>query len=306
MRILVALLLAGALVSTSCSTPSETRSSPRARDDAERSTADRSAPSESKAARKANRDRNNQGRDPKAGEAVPPGGDTGATTPAEDGDSGKEAQGSENGAMDGARPAQIRRPAPRSGRFRYAQSGWEEFCAGPCRRHDLPPAHTVDASVARVGSGKLRVVTESKSSEDRSVRTTSLLSSGALEVTEVVLRYGTMSERYEPDPPVRSLRLPLTVGDTWSSSWTADTSGRLDVRVLGKDSLQVDGRRVETFRLDTVTTLRGDFRGTLTSIVWVDPDTATTVRTSGRARLRTDYGRFSSNFETMLLEGPGY
>ena len=198
------------------------------------------------------------------------------------------------------------RPGPRSGRFTYAQQGWEEFCSGTCRRRDLPPSQEVDATVSPVGSGRSRIVTESRASEDRSMRTTALLSRRALDITKVELRYGTFSNTYEPSPPVRSLRLPLAVGDAWTSSWRADTSGRYEARVVEREPLVVDGRRVRTFKVATETTLRGEFRGTLTATIWVDPGTAATVRTSGTTKIRTDLGRFASEFDTMLVEGPDY
>lgn len=209
-----------------------------------------------------------------------------------------------SGTGAGARVAAA--PTPRSGRYTYAQQGWEEFCSGTCNRSELPPTQTVDSSVARTGPDGFRIVTESRSSGGRSVRSTSTLSPSSHEIAKVELRYGTFSSTYRPTPPVRSLVLPLKVGDEWSSSWTAETSGRYEARVVGREPLVVDGRRIPTFKLETVTRLRGELRGTLSATVWVDPDTVATVRTSGTTRITMDLGRFASRFDTMLLEGPGY
>ena len=197
-------------------------------------------------------------------------------------------------------------PQPRSGRYVYAQSGWEEFCTGTCQRSDLPSSAEIDTDVAPVGSGMLRVITESRSSEDRSMRATSFVSRSVVELAELELTYGRFSNTYKPDPPVRSLELPLEVGNSWSSSWEADTSGTYSAEILGREVLVVGDRRIETFKVDTLTRFRGDFRGTMASVVWVDPETATSIRTHGKARIETDYGRFNSKFDTTLIDGPGY
>jgi hypothetical protein len=196
-------------------------------------------------------------------------------------------------------------PAPRSGGYLYAQAGWEEFCAGTCHRSDLPPSTEVEISVTSLAAGRLRVVSRSGSS-DRSTRTTSFLTREGLDIAEVELRYGNFSNTYRPSPPVRSLRSPLRVGDAWTSEWRAETSGTYSAEVVAVEPLVVGERRVEAFKLDTVTTFHGDLRGTMRSLVWVDPETAMTLRTRGKARIASDFGRFNSNFDTMLLEGPGY
>lgn len=197
-------------------------------------------------------------------------------------------------------------PSPQSGRYVYAQSGWEEFCAGTCRRSDLPASAAIDTGVSAAGTDRLKVVSESRSSKNRSMRSTSFLTEAALDIAEVELRYGSFSNTYEPSPPVRSLRLPLAVGDAWTSSWSADTSGSLHAEVVRTDRLVVGKRSIKTYKLETVTTFRGEFRGTLTSTAWIDPATAMTLRTQGKARITTDYGRLNSNFDTMLIDGPGY
>ena len=196
--------------------------------------------------------------------------------------------------------------APEAGRFTYAQSGWEEFCAGPCNRQQLPATQDTDQKVRDAGAGRLEVVTTVRSGNNRSVRSTSVLSRSSLDITKVELTYGSFSETYAPAPPVRSLRFPLRVGDAWSGSWKANTSGDYRFQVLSEETLVVDGRRIKTFKLDTRTNFKGDFRGYANAVTWIDPRTATPIRTSGKIRLTTDFGRFNSNFDQMLLEGPGY
>jgi hypothetical protein len=68
----------------------------------------------------------------------------------------------------------------------------------------------------------------------------------------------------------------------------------------------VEGRRIRTFKLATVTRFQGEFRGKMVATVWVDPDTTMTVRSHGRVNVSTSFGRFASKFDTMLLKGPGY
>lgn len=197
-------------------------------------------------------------------------------------------------------------PSPESGRYTYVQRGWEEFCTATCRRRDLPRSTHVDTTVRRASAGRIQVVSHSGASEDRSMRTTSYISNTSVDLTKVELRYAGFSNTYEPSPAVRSLQLPVTRGQQWSSSWEADTSGVYSARVRGRDSIVVDGTTVRAYRVETVTHMRGQFRGTMTATLWIDPKTTTPVRTRGKTRITTDYGRFNSNFETMLLKGPGY
>ena len=225
---------------------------------------------------------------------------------ADSSEQGSERSGDRSGSGPRTASTNSGAPQPRSGRYTYAQSGWEEFCAGTCRRDDLPPSAAIDSEVSSAGAGRLRVISESRSSEDRSMRTTSFVSRAVIELTELELNYGSFSNTYRPSPPVRSLELPLSVGRSWSSSWEADTSGTYSAEVLGREELVVGDRKIDTFKLDTLTRFRGDFSGTLSSVVWVDPDTGTTVRTHGKARIETNYGRFNSNFDTTLIDGPGY
>jgi hypothetical protein len=198
-----------------------------------------------------------------------------------------------------------REPEPQSGRYVYAQQGWEEFCSGTCQRGALPPTQPIDAQVMRTHGG-ITLVTDARSSRNRSIRTTAYLSRGALDITRVELRYRGFSNTYQPSPPVRSLRLPLSVGASWSGSWEAETSGDYSMTVVDRERLEVDGRMVKTFKLDTVTTFRGEFRGRMVATVWVDPGSAMTIRSHGKVNVSTSIGSFASKFDTMLLRGPGY
>ena len=245
--------------------------------------------------------------DSKAADSENGGGESASSSPSGDpADDEPSRYGDRDGS--GPRTASTRSgpPEPKSGRYVYAQSGWEEFCSATCQRDDLPPSAAIDTEVSSTGQGVLRVVSESRSSNERSMRSTSYVSRSVVEIAKVEVRYGRFSNTYDPSPPVRSLELPLAVGDAWTSSWEAETSGDYSAEVLGREDLVVGGRTIETFKIDTMTRFRGQFRGTLWSVVWVDPETATTIRTHGKLRIATDYGRLNSNFDTTLIDGPGY
>lgn len=323
MRRIAPALLAALLLLSACSSPSSdgasqdsTVGTEAAEDSQANAGSERDAPKEKNSKRKKKAKRENKGKNEGSQPQDQGDGENDDASTGGEGDGSPDSRAGGSGAQndsggEAAAPSSSGgsgpdRPDPESGRYTFAQQGWEEFCAGTCSRGDLPPSAQIDTTVSPAGAGTLQVVSESRSSEERSTETTSVVSARSVEVTRVELRYGSFSNTYDPSPPVKSLDLPLTVGESWESSWRADTSGTYSATVVGRESMVVDGTRVKTFKLDTVMHLRGQFRGTATTTMWVDPGTATAIRSRGKVRIQTDYGRFNSNFDMMLLKGPGY
>ena len=200
-------------------------------------------------------------------------------------------------------------PAP--GDYVYKQNGFERFCqSGACDRRDLPNVQRVATSVERRGDDEAVVVSEAQVSERRFSRTTVRFTRDAAFITKVYARFGygafNFENTYRPDPPVESLRFPLRAGMKWSGSWKDDVSGTYRIEVSRRMTIAVAGRAVETFRLATQTSFRGDFSGQATVTLWVDPETRAVVRTDGRMSLRSSFGSYDTEFLTVLRSGPGY
>jgi hypothetical protein len=116
----------------------------------------------------------------------------------------------------------------------------------------------------------------------------------------------TFEENYEPDPPVESLLFPLEVGKSWSGRWDADTSGDYAMKVLDRSPVDVSGRTIDAFVVNTVTHFRGEYRGSADITVWLDPTTRSVVKSTGDVRLEGDIGGYATHFEIDLTGGPGY
>lgn len=205
-----------------------------------------------------------------------------------------------------------RAPYPAAGNYVYSQKGSEAFCdpAGSCERHRLPPTQKIATSHTQRTQSEAIVVTEVQSSNGRYVRTTMHFTPDAGFVTEVYYRLVyeglTLQEQYNPDPPVPQFRFPLRVGREWGASWKAGTSGDYHARVTGIDDVEVGGRAVEAFRIETITNFRGDLKGRGSIVMWFDAATRSIVRTSGALNLSASYGSYNTSFETTLKSAPGY
>ena len=200
-------------------------------------------------------------------------------------------------------------PAP--GGYVFAQSGFEKFCAGgSCERHGLAKRQTVRISVtARSGNGAT-VVSETSSSDDRVLRTTTDYTADGALITDVYTRLTyqgfAFENDYRPAPPVESLRFPLQDGASWRGSWKDSTSGDYSVQVFGPTSVTVGGRAVRAFQVATTTQFRGEFNGEAKTLAWIDPATKAVVKISGSADLNSTYGRYVTEFSNALRSGPGY
>lgn len=199
---------------------------------------------------------------------------------------------------------------PAAGRYRYEQSGYEEYCRATCTRKELPPARTVDISYRNRNARRATLISDERISSSRSSETTIKVNRGAALITRAHVRFEDEGFRYEntyrPEPPIESLLFPLRVGKSWSGRWSADTSGRYEIDVVGRSAVDLGGRRVNAFRLDTVTLFSGEFQGRADVTVWIDPDTTMVVRSSGHLEIESVFGSFESEFETTLDSGPGY
>ena len=214
--------------------------------------------------------------------------------------------GGSNGGPSSAAPA-----FPEAGTYVYSQSGTEEFCAGAkCDREKLPPTERQVSKITGRSNGTTTIVTEVRSTDGRYVRTTIDYSNDVAAITEVYYSFSydgfSFSDDYKPDPPVRSVLFPLSVGRSWSGSWDAKTSGTYSMKVASVDDVDVAGSSARAFRLDTSEHFSGEYKGTAAITVWIDPATKAVVKTSGALRLSNSLGSYDTNFTTQLQQGPGY
>lgn len=200
---------------------------------------------------------------------------------------------------------------PARGLYTYEQSGFEEFCdASSCDKQDLPATQEVKTTYKSQSPDEVVVVTEAEASRSRFVRTTTRHERKGAFITDVFVRFDyegvNFNNSYQPKPPVETLRLPLSAGMRWSGQWKDSTSGDYSIAVRGKEEVSVGGRSVQAFRLDTVTHFRGDFDGTATVMVWIDPATVAVVKTRGELDVESVFGSYRSKFSATLSSAPDY
>ena len=201
---------------------------------------------------------------------------------------------------------------PAAGSYSFAQEGHEEFCdrAGRCQKEKLPARMPVDISYEERSSSSAVVITDQQASGSRRMRTWTRFESGGADITKVYVEFeysGFRIERtYVPQPAVDALRFPLTAGESWSGEWKASTSGSYRVEVGRARELQIGGRTVRAFPVDTVTEFSGDFEGKSRIVAFIDPETKSIVAADGVLNITSQFGRYSTVFETKLVSGPGY
>ncbi|MDQ3951861.1 MAG: hypothetical protein M3279_02680 [Actinomycetota bacterium] len=200
---------------------------------------------------------------------------------------------------------------PAAGDYVYAQDGWERFCQGPsCNKEPLPETATTSASYSQRSADAAVVVTETRSSEKQKLTTTTRYTREKALITKVVIDFTysglDFAQSYEPQPPIEALLFPLSAQDGWRGRWKARTSGDYRVRILGRDAVSIGGRSVSAYRLETVTNFRGDFSGRAQMSVWIDPETAMVLKTDSDVAVVSNFGEYTSSFETTLRSGPGY
>lgn len=198
-----------------------------------------------------------------------------------------------------------------AGDYVYRQSGYERFCdAATCEREELPDRQSVNVGVKRRTSDSAVVVAEAHASGNRMMRTTTRFTRRVASVTDVYARFSyqgfTFENSYQPDPPVESLRFPLSGGESWAGRWRDSTSGTYNFKVVGREQIEVGGSAVQAFKIVYDMTFRGEFNGTSEGTVWVDPATRVAVATSGRLDLESSFGRYTTESRTRLTSGPRY
>lgn len=201
---------------------------------------------------------------------------------------------------------------PAAGTYTFAQSGHEEFCdtAGNCDKQRLPRSQPVRVSYASRSGSSAVVVAEQKSSRSRLARTWTEFTPSGARVTKVYVRFeysGFRFERtYDPQPPVEALRFPLSAGARWSGAWRASTSGSYQVQVGAPRNITIAGKNVDAYPVTTTMDFRGDFSGKSRITAYVDPDSKAVIATNGVLNVTSQFGRYSTVFDTNLVNGPGY
>lgn len=195
---------------------------------------------------------------------------------------------------------------PASGTYVYSQRGYEKFCSATCDENKLPPRQSIKSSLTGRSGDSATVVTEVSASGGRLTRTTTDYTRASADITEVYVKFAysgyEFTQTYRPDPPVESLRFPLSPGESWSGRWSGKVSGDYKVSVLARESVG----DIRAIKLDTMTNFRGDFEGKANATIWVDPRTKAVLRTAGNLNVKSNFGRYETGFATSLKSGPGY
>lgn len=226
---------------------------------------------------------------------------------------GAPSQGSKQhggGDEEGDDPASSEVAYPAAGTYTYDQSGFEEFCTTTCEREDLPAEQSVKVRYKKRSDTQATVVSEVRASNSRVARTTFRFTPRKALITDVFTHFEyegfEFSDSYHPDPPVEAMRFPLEAGMKWSGSWKDKTSGDYSISVGDVENISVNGRSVRAFRIETDTTFRGQFDGRSVVTVWFDPETKTPIKTDGSLNVKSAFGRYNTEFQTVLTSGPGY
>ena len=238
-----------------------------------------------------------------------PGGASAGGASAKGGDASEDRDG---GSSSDAGSAKESSAYPAAGTYTFSQSGYEEFCdnAGQCDKDKLPARQPTNVTYESSSEDSALVVAEQEESDSRLTRTWTRFTSSGAHIEKMYVRFNysgfTFERTYEPKPPVEALRFPLTAGESWSGEWRASTSGEYSVKVGRKTTLEIGGRRVAAYPVQTDVEFRGDFEGKSRITAYIDPDTKAIVATDGALNVTTRFGRYSTVFETKLASGPGY
>ena len=203
-------------------------------------------------------------------------------------------------------------PYPAAGTYTFSQSGYEEFCdsAGRCEKEDLPARQPVEVSFDERSESSAVIVTDQEASGSRRARTWTRFTPEGAHITKVYIEFEYSGFRFErtyvPQPPVEAMRFPLTAGEKWSGQWKASTSGSYTVEIGRPRRLQIGGKTVTAYPVDTVTEFRGDFEGKSRLVAYIDEETKSIVATNGALNVTSQFGRYSTVFDTKLASGPGY
>ena len=223
---------------------------------------------------------------------------------------GDDATGGDGSDDGGGAPSTSAYPA--AGTYTFAQKGYEEFCdtAGNCDKQRLPSRQPVKTTYESRSGSSAVVVTEQKASQSRLARTWTRFTPSGAHITKVYVRFEYSGFRFErtyvPEPSVEALRFPFDAGSSWSGRWRASTSGSYQVEVGAARSVPVGNKSVKAFPVATTTEFRGDFEGRSKITTYIDPRTKAIVAAKGVLNVTSQFGRYSTLFETGLVDGPGY
>jgi hypothetical protein len=237
---------------------------------------------------------------------------TGGGNAGEDRDEGVPTSGgSGTSTSGGSGTRNSSKPYPASGTYTFAQSGYEEFCdsAGRCDKENLPSRQPTKLRYDQRTDDSAVVVMEQQAGSRVARSWTRFTPSGG-HITKFYVRMvysGFRFERtYVPQPPVEAFRFPFKEGEAWSGRWKAQTSGTYSVRIGAPREIEIGGRTVTAYPVDTTTTFTGDFEGRSRITAFVDPRTKSVIASDGALNVTSQFGRYSTVFETKLLGGPGY
>jgi len=199
---------------------------------------------------------------------------------------------------------------PRPGPYTYSQQGYEEFCTSTCASGPLPARYSTHVSHGRSSRRSIVVIETTRHSDHRTVRTITRHTRSAALVSEVVPTFTYRGERhrgtYRPSPRIETLRLPLTTGRVWSGDWRGRTSGSYRMEVTGSDRIQAAGRSIRAVRVVMRMDFRGRHDGYSVVTTWVDPTRRVVIASVGSMEIRSAFGRYTTDFDTRLRDGPGY
>lgn len=158
-------------------------------------------------------------------------------------------------------PPPTRIAAPVEGRWAYRVEGTRKVGAAGSEQ---PFAENADTVVTRTGGTSERpefaLHTETSfATTDESRRY------GSGSVDALTLKANALGLAYGGtfDPPQQLIRLPIRVGESWSSRWTAGgTRGETASTVTGTRSITIEGQRLVCYMVERTTTMSGDVTGT--------------------------------------------
>ncbi|MQB00070.1 MAG: hypothetical protein GEU78_07210 [Actinobacteria bacterium] len=214
------------------------------------------------------------------------------------------------GKRDEPRRPKSRFAFPRAGSYVYSQEGYEEFCTPTCAGDPLPRTRSAIVSYGAGSRNAIVVIETTRVSSQRTLRTVTRHTRGAARVAEVVDTF-TRDEtrhriRYRPAPTIETLELPLRPGSAWAGAWRGTTSGSYRMSVGGFDRIQTAGRSIRAARIVVRMGFRGRYDGYGVVTLWVDPTSRVTVASVGSIEVSSGFGRYTSDFDTRLRQGPGY
>lgn len=218
-------------------------------------------------------------------------------------------EGETGDAREGRRP-KPRFAFPRAGSYVYTQQGYEEFCTSTCASDPLPRRRSVGVSHGNSSRDAIVVIETTRISSHRTLRTSTRHRRSTARIAEVVDAFSRTGSRhpitYRPGPTIRALELPLRTGDAWSGRWRGDASGSYRMSVGGFDEIRTAGSSIRAARIVVRMEYRGAYEGYAVTTLWVDPTSRVVVASVGSMEVSGDFGRYTSDFDTRLREGPGY